>query len=307
MTAPVAQTGAGNVVTNSTASASSIAANKPANVADGDLLVAAVFFRNASGTVTPPSGWALLGTLNTTNETFGLYYKYIPTASGEAATSYSFSTTGGASRNLIIIFRVTGAVPSSPQDAAGALAAYTGTTSVVDPAVTAVDPESLLLAFNIANTSTGSQPVFTAPAGMTEVGQITVSNATPASSSIQVAQQALSSSGSTGTRTFTMSPAATNSGGIMVTIRAPATGSAAFTGAGTLTASGALGAAGSAAFTGVGTLTAGPGKLGAIGAVAFTGAGTLAIDSTEPYYVMRDDGTWAPITKKVMIAGTWVP
>ncbi|MCW2917654.1 MAG: hypothetical protein JWN52_5722 [Actinomycetia bacterium] len=306
MAAPVAQTGSGNVVTNSVASASSISATKPANVADGDLFVAAVYFRNAAGTVTPPSGWALFGTLNTANETFGMYYKAIPTAASEAATSYSFSTTGGASRNLIILFRVTGALLSSPQDAVGSFALFTGTSSIIDPAVTAVDSSALLLAFNISNITSASQPVFTAPAGMSEVGQIAITNSTPASSSIQVAQQALSSSGSTGTRTFTMSPAAANSGGFMVTIAPPVHGSASLSATSSLTASGAVGALGSVSLAGAGSLAA-TNNANFTGSAAMTAAGTLSADTTTALSVLLADTTWGPSVTHHLEGGSWVP
>jgi hypothetical protein len=217
--AVVAQTGAGNVTTatNASSSGSGTPVSKPSNTADGDLLMVAGYFRNSAGTVTTDAGWTQWTPFNTTNETFGLFSKPILSAAGESATSYTFNSSAGAGRLILICFRVTGADLTTPQDAAGTLAAYTGTTSVSLPAVSAVSSAALLLGMAINNTTVATTSVFTADGAMTEVGQATVSTGA-ATSSIQVAQQSLSASGSTGTRGPTISPAAANSGGLMVTV-----------------------------------------------------------------------------------------
>lgn len=217
----VALTGAGNVTTVTNAASASGVVNKPANVADGDLFVCAGYFRNSAGTITTDSGWSQLGPLNQTNETFGLWSKPIPSAAAESATSYTFSSSAGSGRLMLSLFRVTGADLTSPQDSAGALALYTGTTSVSLPAVTTAAASTLLLGMAINNTTVNTTSVFTADGAMTEVTQLTISTGA-ATSSIQVAQQALSSSGSTGTRTPAISPAAANSGGFMVAVAAAA-------------------------------------------------------------------------------------
>jgi hypothetical protein len=214
--APVALTGVNDVTTATSGSASSLACNKPSALSDGNLLVCAGYFRNSGATITAPSGWTQFGPLNTTNETFGLWSKPVASAAGEPA-SYTFSTSGGNGRLLLSIFRVTGADLVTPLDAQGALGVYTGTTSVVGPAVTAVNGSGLLLAYFIDNTTTSTVAAFTAPAGMTEVNQVSVvSGAT--TSSHQICQQTLTASGTTGTRTASISPSAANSGGFMVTV-----------------------------------------------------------------------------------------
>lgn len=126
-------TGAGNVTTAQNSAANNITVSKPSNTADGDLLVCAFFHRNSGGTITPPSGWTLAGTLNTTNETFGLYYRAVPSAAAETATTYNFATSAGSSRVLAVCFRAVGVNLSAITDAAGSLAAYTGTISVNCP------------------------------------------------------------------------------------------------------------------------------------------------------------------------------
>lgn len=222
MASPVALTGAGNVTTWTSTSAASTGTNltKPGNTADGDLLVAALYFRNASGTITPPSGWTQLGNVHTTGETFTFYAKPIPSAAAETATSYNFSTSAGSGRLLAAVIRVTGANLSAFEDARGATSGITGTASVVMAAVSTTQPDTLLLSIEINNTTVGTVSAITADAAMSEVVEININTGT-ATSSMEVDQQAISGTGSTGTRTATFSPAAANSAGMMVAI-APA-------------------------------------------------------------------------------------
>lgn len=200
------------------AAASSITANKPANVANGDLFVAFLYYRNSGSTITPPTGWSLADS-NTTGQTEAVYYKAIPTASAETATSYTWSFTGGSGRIAVILFRVTGANLSSPLDASG-LWESGPTSTMVFPAVTAVSTNTMLLAFGLAQNATTTASVFTAPSGMTTLVQQGFISGTN-SSAVWTGFQSISASGSTGTRTATLSPNAANGNGIMITI-APA-------------------------------------------------------------------------------------
>jgi hypothetical protein len=213
-----AQAGAGNVTTAVNVATASLACNKPSNIADGDLLLCAGFFRNASGTITIPSGWTQIGVLNQTSGTWGTWYKPIPLASVESGTSsYTFSTSAGSGRTLLGITRITGANLSSVEDSTGAEALYTGTTSISLPALTAISNDALLLAFAI-NNATATVSNLTADGAMGEVFQTNVTNGTTASTAIQLAQQDLAAAGSTGTRTPTISPSASNSGGYLIAI-----------------------------------------------------------------------------------------
>jgi hypothetical protein len=213
-------TGTGNVTTVSSTTGASATANKPANLVDGQAMVAFVYFRNSGGTITPPSGWNLLATVNTVDETFAAYVKPVPTASAESgASNYTWSTSAGSGRVLGGIFLVNGADLSSFQNAYGAQAVHTGTSSIVLPAVTTTAANKTLFAFAISNnTTTGSPTSFTPPAGMTTVFQVTVDNGTSATSTLWVGQEVVAASGSTGTRTVTMSPTAGNSGGFMMAV-----------------------------------------------------------------------------------------
>jgi hypothetical protein len=105
-------------------------------------------------------------------------------------------------------------------EAGGAVAAHTGTTSVALPAVTAVAANTLLLEMVITNNTDSNVPV-TSPAGSTTtVGTANVVNGAN-TTIVWAGQEAISASGSTGTRTPTLSPGGNNSGGMMVTL-APA-------------------------------------------------------------------------------------
>lgn len=310
MAAPVAHTGTGNVTTGSNASATSVSANKPANVADGDVLVAGFYHRNArvdTSTITVPSGWFPLGTINVTDETFGMYYKPIPSAAGESATSYTWSvTSGGAGRTMLAISRVTGVKLSAVVDAAGAQASHTGTSSITDPAVPAVSDQGLLLAFNIAHRSDGTAALFTPPAGMTEVAAVSITNTSPSTSSMQIAQEPLSVSGSTGTRVLSISPSAANSGGYMVTIAPPASGAATLPSSSSLSASAAVGYGASASLTATSSMTA------TAGGQMFTADATLSSTSalsataaSDPVSVLID-GVWRKVTVYELVNGSWV-
>jgi hypothetical protein len=213
-----ALTGAGNVTSAESSSADTLAGNKPASIADGDALWAAIYYRNSGGTLTAPGGWTA-GKTDTGNASVGLYVKPIATASGEPAT-YSFGVTGvGSSRCILLIGRITGADLSDLVDAAGAVSLYTGTASLVHPSVTAAG--GLLLSVSTCNRSNATPSVFSEDGAMTQVAQEAVVDGS-SSSSVQVAQ-ALVSSGATGTRTAAMAPSANNSAGFLVTLNpAPA-------------------------------------------------------------------------------------
>lgn len=213
-------TGTGNVATVTAGSANSAVLPKPANTADGDYLCAFVYFRNSGGTITTPGAeWVLLGTVNTTDETFAAYVKKIPSAAAESATTYTFSTSAGSSRMIGHIFRIIGADQTTFQNAAGAQAAHTGTSSLVFPAVTTTGPNKTIFAFGIANnTTTGSPSSFSPPGGMTTVVQGSADNGTSATATTWVGQEVVAATGSTGTRTATLSPSAGNTGGLLIAV-----------------------------------------------------------------------------------------
>ena len=197
--------------------ATSVTVNKPTNVADGDTLVVWAYFRNNSGTITPPSGWtAVSGSLQTTQATIQAFTKPIPSAAGETATSYTFSYSGTTARCNLTCFRATGVDSTTPIDASGTWVT-TGTTSIVLPAVTAVSSTAMLIGFALAQMGSTTVPTLTPPGGMTLLIEDDFNNGTN-DSSTGVFFKSLSSSGSTGTQTITVSASPSSVAGFMFTL-----------------------------------------------------------------------------------------
>ena len=214
-------TGAGNVTIATSGNASSITVAKPANLADGHAMLAWIYLRNGTGTITPPAsgGWTMLATFNTVDETYAAYWKPVPSAAAETATTYNWANSAGASRAIGIIALVTGADLTTFQHAYSTQASHTGSTSVVIPAVTTTAGNKTLVAFaSNNNTTTGTLSLFTAPASMTTIAQASADNGSSATCTIWMGQEVQVSAGSSGTRTPTISPAAANVAGFMVAI-----------------------------------------------------------------------------------------
>jgi hypothetical protein len=259
----VVQTGTGNVTTTNGQNVTSVTVAKPANTVDGDLFLALVYHRNSGATLTAPSGWTW-AKQDAVNATYGVAYKAIPSAAAETATSYAFSTSGGSGRMTTGLVRVTGANLASPLDATGTTSGTTGTTSLTMPSMNAGVAGALLIAVE-TNNGGSTVSAFTPDPAMTGIAQINVK--TPdgtGSCNTQFAQQQLTSTGATGTRTCTMSPAANNSSGFLMTIKAAAE---AHSGSGSITGAVAMAAAGTPAVAGAGSVA---------GALAMSGSGTVA-------------------------------
>ncbi|WP_329521148.1 hypothetical protein [Spirillospora sp. NBC_01491] len=297
---PVAQTGAGNVTTQTATTGATVTVNKPANVVDGDLLVAVLNHANGSGTwSTVPSGWTS-GTTFNTGRTGGVWYKAIPSAAAEPATSYTWAATGAGSGRLGgLVLRVTGADLAAPWDAAGTWTAALGAT-----AVTAARSDCLLLGAwwsYIASSPNTVSP----PGSMSTVGSWSVS---PGSSTTHtLAAETLTASGSAGARTANATPAGSSALSVLFTIAAPITGSA------TLAQGSALAADGMASHDGAATLPQ-PSELAADGQIVGDdqhGSATLAQRSAlvvaEPGQSrIMSAGVWRPFTSRRMVGGTWI-
>lgn len=216
MAAPVAHVAAGDVTTATDPSNGNITCSKPANVASGDVLVAVVYSTVGGGTWdTVPAGWTQ-GALANSSRTLGVFTKPIPSAASETATDYTWHNSGGAGRIGALIFRATGVSGDQPIDAVGAPVA-SGTSTIVDPAVTAVSSEALLIGAFVSNIASGTPTAVTKPASMTNVGGWNVSSGTNASTGL-ICFETLSATGSTGTRTATVSPSGANAFGLMITL-----------------------------------------------------------------------------------------
>jgi PKD repeat protein len=216
---PVPHFGTGDSTSVVSASAATLTGNKPANVANGDLLVAYLYSQNTAATVSSvPTGWTLVGSISS-RPASGIYVKPIPTASAESATSYTWTISAGTGRMILNIFRVTGADLTNPLDVAGVSGTEVGGgTSFPDASVTTNYPNSLLLGFNYWNNSSTAISVITAPAGMTAGDQLSTPTTSNTSGTL-IAYQAQAASGATGTRTFTYAAAATNVAGQLIAIK----------------------------------------------------------------------------------------
>jgi hypothetical protein len=210
--------GGGNSTSATSASASTLAVNKPANVADNDVLILFAYCQFAGTVSSVPSGWTLAAGF--ANRAAGIYYKHIPTAADESPSSYSFSFSG-TGRVVLQCFRLVGST-SSPFDAAGTEATQAGGPNTTLPAASPTTADSVLLAFEYWNNSSTAIAVITHDAAMTEVAQIASPN-TSNTSGTGIAYQVLSASGTTGTRTYSTAAASASQGGRMVTFKSGVT------------------------------------------------------------------------------------
>lgn len=187
--------------------ATSVTVNKPANVVDGDLLMAVVYGRSNTAQYTGiPAGWTAVDPGGTRTTSVGwqtIFYKPLPSNAASEPSTYQWS--GGASgRHTAIIARVTGADLSNPIEAVGNDALAVGGTpqTLPMPAVTAVSSNALLFTGENTQVTTGASPVdLTPPAGITKITTVTTTTSAQ-NNNLGASYKQLSASGSTGTLTF---------------------------------------------------------------------------------------------------------
>lgn len=103
-------------------STKAITINKPAGVADGEWLIAALRSQESGATTDfTLSGWTRIGPTfvasSSSGRLLGFFAKYIPSAAAETATSYTFTWAGAGGRAVGTIFRVRGAHATNLVDA----------------------------------------------------------------------------------------------------------------------------------------------------------------------------------------------
>jgi hypothetical protein len=282
--------------TAGTASGSSIALTKPSGVVDGDYLF--VFFQNQTGggTITPPAGWTSAG-ITITSRTAQLYYKFIPTASAEAATSYTFSTSVSA-RMAGMIFRLSGVNAANPFDVKAAAETAGGAGVVNIASLTATGGGELAMVFPFSNGAI-SGTSYAYANGFTDSGIDGVGNPGGTRTDVGMGFKQISTAGAVGTTTVTGFAGSPN--GFMVILAGLAGGTVSLAGSGTLAVTGTPSILDTVALSGAGALTvassgsiadtvalAGSGALSVSGkpsmggTVALSGAGTLAVRATTP-------------------------
>lgn len=185
---------------NATATqATGVTINKPANVANGDVLYAFVGCNlAASGARWACSGWTYVSPLElittTGNDrTVDVLRKVITNAAGEPA-SYTFAATGAASSQIAgMIIRVTGANTTTPEDVTPTTSGAGSNSSVPDNVdITPATAGSLILALCFLSVSSVStNPTGGAPANYTLIGaQSQPTSGTSTRSFVQAAYRA---------------------------------------------------------------------------------------------------------------------
>lgn len=223
---------------------------KPANVSDGDLLVAFLHNQTAGSAWALLTGWTAVAT--STARAAGVYFKAVPSAAAETATSYPFTTTA-IGRTVGVLFRVTGASLTTPLDVVGAETSGSANNLTL-PTITAANSRPLALAFLWVNAGSALSTVLTnTSGGYADTGlTTTVTGAPTTSSTIDVFSSPLPGPGATGAPVF-HGDTATPSGWLLTVASIP---SAAFAGAGTLTLTTPPQPSATVAMSGTGTLTA---------------------------------------------------
>jgi hypothetical protein len=281
--------GAGDCTTITSANNTSRTIDKPANVADGDLLVAYIYSQFNGGTVTAvPSGWTLAKGLGT--RTGGVYYKAVPSAAAETAANYTW-TISNSGRMAFTMFRVTGVDLSRPLDAVGSEYAQSATNPFNAPSVSAGGGH-LLMSFLYWNASSATTSVVTPDGALTDGIQAS-SPTTGNTSGTDIAWQRITSSGATGTRSMSLSPVDASHSALLLTFNEG--GAAVLSGSGTLSASGSALTGGISGYlaqlSGEGTLSATGGTPNFTPTVALFGGGLLRAHANGPMDVLLAKST----------------
>ncbi len=157
--------------------------------------------------ITPPSGWGFLDSIEPPAGTskynkLSVYWK-VATAGDVAASTFTFnvatSPTSYDSVGLVIAHTVSGY--TSPINAYSKVYNEVASSSIVGSSLTTTVPNTRLIGFFAGGAGTATISTMTAPAGMTERGEVTASGGPYGN--LMVADQQLSSSGAVGTRTAT--------------------------------------------------------------------------------------------------------
>lgn len=185
--------------TQNTSTGSTLVINKPTGTVDGDLMVAFMCC-DGNRTWTGDTGWTeILDQGSTPN--LRIVYKI---ASSEGST-YTFTTSASAtSAGSILTYR------SANYDTIGTIT--TGANPLIVTSVSASTTNCMLLG---VATRTSSNLTITAPGSMTT--RVTDNDGT--SPSYCIAEEQLTSSGASGTRTFSGLSGSANTAGILLTIK----------------------------------------------------------------------------------------
>jgi hypothetical protein len=224
---PVVHTNTGDItrVPASQSNFTSLTLNKPANTANGDLLVAVVYFQNngvPAPEVTAPSGWTRIGpAYNVSNRPGGIYVLPVPSASALTDASWAWSTSGAAGRTQGVMFRMTDAELDAYADAGNPSGWGTTatSTSLQYPSMTVANPgSSLLMGYWVLNTSAGMGLPTPSSSNLTLRDHYNTGTNTAVSNSQLGFATTGVSQGATGTKTIDFSSAPANQYGYAAAI-----------------------------------------------------------------------------------------
>jgi PKD repeat protein len=187
--------------TASLSSGTSITLNTVPGLQAGDLLVASVVARGTPS-ITAPGGWTQVRNtvLGTTSRMATFAYR-LTTNGGPADWTYIISKAQPASATLLA-YR--GADPTTPIVTSAEATSAVSSTDLIAPAVTATTGQQLVTIVSTSNLTT-----ITPPGGMTERAESATPSTAKYKASIEVADQLLTASGNTGTRTARAASAST--------------------------------------------------------------------------------------------------
>jgi hypothetical protein len=177
--------------------------DRPAGVADGDVLIGQITADNNPDVTSAPAGWStvLAPRSASTMARLFVYYHVVTDASTEPAT-YTWQLSSAQKWNAgLADFQ--GVDPTTPFDTAASGATAFGTSTIAVPGVTTVTPGALVVGG--IGVDSGSATV-TQPTGWTEALESTGAQVT------ETAYQARPTAGATGTATWTLSKALTSTG-----------------------------------------------------------------------------------------------
>jgi hypothetical protein len=181
------------------ASSNSIVVSKPPDTVDGDVMLALVYINDVTATITPPAGWTVIDTINTTiSAVMATYYKV---ASSEGASyTWSFDKT---QRNRASISSFIGVNKTNMINQHG-VQGNAASTGCIAPSITTTTGNCMIVFMGAVDDS--AVGTFTAATGMTEV--LDSSGVAPHEHAyvIQV------SAGVSGTKTAVLSTALLNAG-----------------------------------------------------------------------------------------------
>lgn len=203
---------------------------KPTNVANGDILVAAIWARSNTAPYTAVTGWTEVAPSGTeaavgTSGVLRYYTHPVTDATTEPAT-YTWSGGGAASSRVTgILFRVTGALSSGALDVVGAeataVADGAGGANLPVPAVSPVGAADLLIIAQGAQIGTGlTRGAFSSPTGMSRLTAVGTAIGSGSEQDFSVDTQVLTSAGTTGVKTGTRATTTALGLGYAITLKA---------------------------------------------------------------------------------------